>query len=125
MRHKGVMTFNAFCLVIALLVGIFMFYVFPEIFFFVFGFLLRARTRFSRLSLLLFSVTYVLILLEFVIFQSGSEVALVVVFVAACEVQCSAARFARDHSGCGPLQVYVELGFIRINFLTFFRSARC
>ena len=31
----------------------------------------------------------------------GSVVTLVVIFVAACEVQCSAVRLARDHSGCG------------------------
>ena len=35
----------------------------------------------------------------------GSVVTLVVIFVAACEVQCSAVRLARDHSGCGPLSM--------------------
>ena len=82
-----------------------MFYVFPEIIF-VFGLVLRARTRFSRL---LFS-SYVLILFKFVVIsQNGSEIALAVECVAAYEVQCSAARFARDHSGCWPLQIYVRL----------------
>ena len=50
----------------------------------------------------------------------GSVIALAVVFVAACEVQCSAVRLARDHSGCGSLST---ASCVKIMPLT--RSVEC
>ena len=117
---KALRRFYAYCLVIPLLVGIFMFYVFPGTIFFVFCFLLRARTRFSGL---LCSVIYVLILrvlrhfLERRANMCASEFALVVVFVAVCEVQCNAVRPTSDHSECGPLSLS-NFRFMRMRSLT-------
>ena len=52
----------------------------------------------------------------------SSVIALAVVFVTACEVQCSAVRLARDHSGCGSLSM-LNCRLMRIRSLTFLFGA--
>ena len=78
--------------------------------FFVFDFLLRARTRFLDycVQLLVFKSCKVSSFLRAASGYCGSVVTLAVMFVAACEVHCSSVRLARDHSECGPFSLFVN-----------------